>query len=665
MKTLGWSRLFIFGVLVFFFARTYLIIAPASALQTTRLGDDSLSYLWSAKSNFVTNTPKTAALNDILMQRYLKDQPDQKLRWERSNTAQRTMGMITPSYSIVAAVVLKSVADLRWSFAILEMLCLILMTFGMAWFLHEVIGTREAGLAMLLMAFSVWPNQGIYAFIPGTCALSSALCLWAYLWKNGLRAKWWIVVLLSIWIAGFHPIGKMYLAFSPILLFIRSGITARGGYWKIVAACSAGVLVITVLPVLFPAMAPPPSEIMGGIGESAQLMSSVVHVAGWLYDPLIRNNYILVALFLGGLIFAPRTTMAGTFGRLFLGVSIMLLGSLLHWLPGYPAELFSRILVLFGVFAAAAGAKFFFNIYDEHTRIRRAVQILCWVAFLSTVIKWVCSYVPHTMNWRDEILYEDRFIRQLKMFEPGSTLVYADTLYALQTSLLLGGGDRGALVYPMLKGSPALDVLMNQRQPDALIVPGETALNSLARKRVKMPIKRQQGIALEYVHAFSLHRSQEHNFAGLLFLVDAKEGDGCWQVRMSGNGGRQSEQKLCLNTGKRWYGVNAADWVDDIVVEAPRSRAWLLGISKGDPREHVLWPWTTGWQLAYISNKKKNKRTVIDFAVSSLLAKHHAQELLRFVDLERPVLSDDSGMVFLTLNGSLKSSKKLHDDKIL
>ncbi|MDP2788061.1 MAG: hypothetical protein Q8O79_08315, partial [Pseudomonadota bacterium] len=221
MRLLSGKALLFLGLLVFLLAKLYLIVPTTAALAVPRLGDDSLVYLWKGQLALTENADSLPALRDVAMQRQLQDGADQELRWMRSNVAQRTLGTMTPSYNLIAASALALIPDLRWAFAMTELVGLALMAVGMGWFLFELVGPAVAGVALFPMAFAILPNQGLYSFIPGTMALSCSLILWAYLWRSGRHARSWIVAAAALWILGLHPIAKIYILLTPALYWLR------------------------------------------------------------------------------------------------------------------------------------------------------------------------------------------------------------------------------------------------------------------------------------------------------------------------------------------------------------------------------------------------------------------------------------------------------------
>lgn len=637
-------------------AKLYLVLPTTTALAVPRLGDDAMVYLWKGKLATLSHADNLPALKDIRSQRFLDDHPTGQLTWMRSNVAQRTLGTITISYDGLAAGALAVAPDLRWAFALTEMVGILAMTAGMGWFLFEVCGAAVAGLAMMLMAFAVFPNQGIYAFIPGTLSLSISLLLWAYLWRRGADSRSWVVLLLALPILGLHPIAKIYVALAPAILWLRLGHFAN---WRTQAlqrvslACIAALAASLLLPSLAPTLQPPPSAIMGVMDLGEGVSRNFSAAVSLLADPVLRKNLLWMLLLAAALSMAPRASFSRPLAVLLAATAAALLASLTFSLPGYPAELFSRIWVLFALFGAAAGAGFVVHLLSRDWFRRRLVLTITVGGLLVSAALWVLDYVPHTMNWRNEVLEDESIRARLAVFPANTTLLYAETTVALQAALLLDGYRLGALAYPMLAGTPSLDRLVAERHPAAIVTPGFTALNSLAAQHAKNFVHRRQGLYMPAVDQFAVSRGAGLPLDGLHVLMENSDTAAVltWQpVDAAGHILGPTHDTL-LPTGMAWIPLPVPANAATVRVSLPNVRAWVLGLSPGTPTAHVLWPWKANWSLAYRFREEDNAKMVrVEFTPNSLLKQAQAEALVPYVDAADPVLADDGGLVFLRTN---------------
>lgn len=646
-------QLFFAGLLVFLAAKLYLVLPPTAALAAPRLGDDAMAYLWHGKRATLNDPDHLPALKDILGQRFLSDQPPEELGWMRSDVVHRTLGTLTPSYDYLAAGALAVAPDLRWAFAFTEIIGVIAMAAGMGWFLFEVCGAATAGLAMMIMAFAVLPGQGIYAFIPGTLALSCGLLLWAYLWRCGRNSNARLALVAALLILGLHPIAKIYVVAAPAILWLRLGRLADWrslALWRIGIACIAALGVSILLPMLVPAFHPPPSAIMGEISLHKGVSYNLAAVLPLLTDPLLRKNLLWALLLASALMLAPRVSFSRPLVLLLAGTAAIMAVSLTYYQPLNAGQLFIRVGVLFVLFGAAVGARFVLHLLDS-VPLRRymAIGITTGGLLLSAAL-WVIDFVPHTMNWRNEVLEEELIRTQLTSFSSDTTLLYADTYLALQISLLLDGYRLGALAYPMLAGTPSLDRLVSERKPAAIVTPGFTSLNSLAAQRAKNFVHRRQGLYFPSVDRFALSRGAGSSLGGLQILTDSPDAGASlrWQPLDATGHSLGPAQVTPLPVGKSWIALPVPVAAGAVQFFLPDSRAWVLGIGSGAPAPHVLWPWKAGWSLNYgFRGKDDSKSVSINFTPRALLEQVHAEELVPYVDSADPVLADDGGLVFL------------------
>lgn len=642
--------LFLSGMAVFLLAKLYLVILTTSALAIPRLGDDSLVYLWNGKLAYTERAGQIPALRDIAVKFHLQDGAA-NIDWMRSNVAQRTLpSNMIPTYSLLTRTALSITEDLRWAFATTELVGIGLMAAGMAWLVFEIAGSAAAGIALFALAFAILPNQGIYSFIPSTFALSCSLILWAYLWRRCEHASAIGVGLAALAILGLHPIAKLYVAITPALYWLRLGQWSawRGpALWRITLACGLSISLALILPLLFPSLRPPPSNIMGGLNVLDGALNNLDAVMGLAWDPVVKYNLPWAFMLAGAILFAPRLFLTWPFGALTAGLVALLGVSLLFWLPGYPGELFSRIWVLFVLLTSAIGARFMLDQWARPGLRQKVFKWLFVALMVLSALVWVFKYVPSVMNWRTEVIDEPLVAAELKSFPEGTTLLYAETNVAMQASLLLGADRLGAIAYPMLAGTPSLDMLIRQRHPVSIVVPPEPKLNSLAQARYKWFLKRRQGLFSGVVSHFSISRNQGMPLGGLHLLVEGNAEPMHWEAT-DATGKTIARGKTAWSSESAWMALDISDAAEAVYFTLPDANGWILGISAGAPKHKVYWPWETGWALTYgIRGKSPDKNVRLEFSPQSLLARVDAKELELYVDPQHPVQSDAGGLVFL------------------
>jgi hypothetical protein len=649
------NPLFYFGIIVFLMAKLYLVILPAYSLSIPRLGDDSLVYLWRGKLSSFDYSTSSPSLQDILVQRYLDDSPPEQIGMIRSEVAARNIGTLAPVYDYMMRLLLATGLSLKWAFAVSEIIGVITMTFAFAIFLRLLVGSAPAGIGMLLLAFAILPYQGIYSFIPSTWSLSLSMLLWTYMLKSRTAASPLLVFVVSLFILGVHPVARVYVSAAAALHIIGLSnikLAFQRRMLLLYSSIIAALLLSLVLPRAIPSLSPPPSSILGEIRIDESILENLRAVWPLIKDPLIRKNILLALLFVFALVLRPKEMFLSRIVILTVILIFSLMAiSLIFYMPGHPAELFTRLLVPFVVIIAGIGSKFLLVQIErgKYKRIKLSLFILCLLASFSL---WTGSYVFQTMNWRTEVVHDDLLRKQLDSLPTHTDILYADAFIALQASLLQEGYRYGAIVYPMLKNSYSLDAFLNTRKPEVIVIPNFRSLNSLAANRVKNFKSRRHGFnfkATDYIIIESL----EGKTVSSLYLFINNSSDNAiltTQVFSINHGSGFSESKISVQPKfKGWLKVLEQTYgVKTVRIVLPEQNGWVEGIATEPPQPHIYWPWNSEVTVTYHMRKKPAEKVVkIQFSPEKLLSEYDAADLIDVIAKGSPVISDDSGLVFM------------------
>jgi hypothetical protein len=645
--------LFLAGILVFLLAKIYLIIPTTLALNIPRTGDDALVYLWKGKLMTIKNSSFMPAINDIEAQFKLPENNDLNSTLLRSRIAGRTLGhTMSPIYDALMAISLKLTPDLRWAYSLAELLGLLLMTVGIGWFFYEICGPAIAGITLTTLSFAILPNQGIASFIPSTVSLSCSLILWAYLWRAEQKFNMAIVGISALLILGLHPIAKVYIALTPILYWLRLNQSKNCfiAIFRLLLSLGLAGLAAFIFQKIFINLHIPASMIMGNINLIESFFYNQDKAIKLIGGDFIIHNMPWFFLMMSGLLFAPSIKpplpliylAAGSIGMLFI--------SLFFMLPGYPAELFSRLLVFTFFVGSAIGAYRLALLQNISIRLKQFYIFIYISMVLISAAWWVIKYVPGIMNGRHEIILESPFVKILNSIPNNTSILYAEADITLQAALLLGGDKYGAIVYPMLKGTNDLEELIKRQQPQILLTPSNTKLNSLAQVKAKKFLQRLQGLSFEYVKELNIKRRNGYPLDKILLkikkaeteaddnYIDWKAYGGNNQIINYGRVKIINEQVL----------ITAPPTTEMINISLPKTTAWLIGLDYQNKRKKEnMWPWESNWHLNYVSRYKKNNKTEVNFSIFDLLKQVNAEDLTKYVDLNEPIISDESGIVFI------------------
>jgi hypothetical protein len=278
--------------------------------------------------------------------------------------------------------------------------------------------------------------------------------------------------------------------------------------------------------------------------------------------------------------------------------------------------------------------------------ILRAYCYAFWITIIVSSITWVHKYTPTTMNWRNEVLSEKKIKATFAHLPVNATVLYTESSIALQASLMLGGENLGAVVYPMLKNSSSLEKIIAEKKPTTIVTPIDSRLNNLAEIRSKKFTKRRLGIFFPTNQRFTIYRNSGVPLKKLWLKFQS---DSHQEFNLEINffkTGYELPSKKILAGKTTTTEIDVPDNVAYIEIECPDLPIWLTGFGSGTPQEQINWPWREGWSIKYQPNNNK-KAVTVSFDITGLLERVSATELLPLVNKSDPVISDDGGLVFL------------------
>jgi hypothetical protein len=662
------SRLYIFGCVLFVLAKLYLVLPTTYAVGVPRLGDDALVYLWKGHLAGLGGIQSHRGLTDIVEQRVRQDDPSPDLNLKRAQVSQRTVGDSQYVYSRVTQLFGSFIGDPKWVFFATELVGIFLMAVGISWFLAELVGKSAAGLALIFLAFAILPNQGMYAFIPSTLALSAALCLWAYLWRNPFSPKLWGIALATFIILGIHPIGLLYVLLTPLMLVVRlnysfSDYTTSVRVAKVFLMCISGLALSAVYRNLDPTILTAPNAIEGSIAHGSEIFKNLGSSAGWIFDPIIRKNLLLFACLAVSAVILKTFIVPPCIRNLGVGTLLVLAGSLYFYLPGYPAELFSRVFVFAFIILSGVVARLALVCWEGPMKRSWLAVAAFSMGTLLSAIHWVLDYVPHVMNWRKESISAITLKERLEELDSSRPIVYAETDYSLTYSMLQGGWRYPTIAFNMLKDARDLERVVRSQQPQAILVKNFDDLNTLSKAGSKTFLPRAHSLHSSAISGFTLIRDGGSPMSSLSLLVRSPDGAGGLYIKAYGAGGAQIAPGLRYAFQDHYYGwidfnfpgdtwrISVEFLKDGISVEGVRGRPRQL-ITLQDAR--IRWPWSEGWGLSYSYGDKKQKTVVVRFTSLDLLETVGASELAKYVSNDQPVLADDSGIVFMRAGPTIR-----------
>lgn len=446
------------------------------------------SYFYIAKGEQLLSCPKQdcPALTDLLLQGMASETGDGTADEDRRKLLQRVHYMYHAAHSVGLAMLNTVGIDWEAGLNTLSLIGAVLIAVGLITLLYTLWGAGPAGLALVFLAFEVFPGfHGLHWVVPSTFALGLGLCLWSAIL---IRPRWLDValpaaVLLLVWM---HPVGRAYAALAlAFYLFLMPWRERRS--WTALAVAGFAWTTPGLAAIAFPGptfssgafLVPEGWNYWQGIVDNGRSALSQI------LDRFANPTGMIMLIGAGiGLASTPperRRTVWLTVGLL----AGMAAASLLHTLPGYPAELFRRLwvplmVVIAGGFGHAAWM-LLTNLWKtyraEHSiRMRAAIGIgviaalLVFAHQIQIGVPAVVEKTAHMVLWGKMPIDTTQPERVLPTVETGKRVLYMDEL-SLYQYLARGGTSYGSVFYPAIAGT--------EREPEWLTANIGVAVSSI------------------------------------------------------------------------------------------------------------------------------------------------------------------------------------------
>jgi hypothetical protein len=359
--------LLLIGLLTYVGMQGYLTVSPLRNWNLTPEIKDGLTYVLKSQQMLECFRQDCPALNDLRDQLFSKggDAPLGSDSYkQRALAAARVFPVYHPLFSALLIGIGKlGHMDLLEAYRFLWTLAPLIFGLAFAVWLSVIFGPHVAGVALILLAFKVFPDTGLHHLVPSNLDMALALVLWARLIK---RRGWapWSLSLGSLVLVTMHLIGVIYAAMSVALaLLLADREKRRRLLWATgsVAACIVAVFLVAyfvkkpdfVIPPLFPHGDNPLWRVLKGTGANLlQIMVDNVRLseALWGWPPVFCGAVVL------GLGTLPQATRRVVLSLLL--IYAVVLGGFLFYVSSHPADVLFRlwvpvVVLLFGLVGQA------------------------------------------------------------------------------------------------------------------------------------------------------------------------------------------------------------------------------------------------------------------------------------------------------------------------
>lgn len=350
----NWGILVV-GLAVWLGVQGYLILMPVLSRSEPPEPDDTLPYIArSARMEqcFWCDCP---ALKDLTIQ-FSGPSPNEEVATYR-NWAGTIFGANQLGLSVVLICLKRIGLDLMTGYRVTCFLAVLLFGGAFAYLLTVLWGKQVAGLALLLLAFKVFPDTGLNFVVPSNLSMGLATLIWARVIAKGGKALWTLGI-GSVVLVAFHPMGAAYALMAAMFALALSGITFSRRTW----VTAAVVALVLLLALLVPSTIYNLSQYFQGVSPGELLKHGalsfvtvaveIVRLDAGFHGPL--------PLFLGCIALGWISASSEQRGRLAIFVKIfsVFLALSLFYPPRQPGDTFLRlwipfVVVMFGAVAMA------------------------------------------------------------------------------------------------------------------------------------------------------------------------------------------------------------------------------------------------------------------------------------------------------------------------
>jgi hypothetical protein len=360
--------LLLVGLLVYVGVQGYLTVSPLRHWNLTPEVDDTLTYVLKSQQMlecFDQNCPALNDLRDQLFSQRGDSGPGSAAFKQRVLTASRVFPVYHPLFSalLIGLSKLGMQGNLMEAYRFLWTLAPLIFGLAFAYWLATIFNPAVAGVALILLAFKVFPDTGLHHLVPSNLTMALAVVLWARIISCRGWAPW-SLVLGSLVLVTMHLIGVIYAGMAGLLALAlaekedRKRLLVAAG---VVLGCIVVVFLVArfikrpafILPPLLPLGDHPFWLVLQGTAKNAlQVIVDNVRLSEGLWGS--------PAIFCGAVVFG-----LGTLGlesrRVVLRILLLygiVLGGFMFYVSSHPADVLFRlwiplVVLLFGLVARA------------------------------------------------------------------------------------------------------------------------------------------------------------------------------------------------------------------------------------------------------------------------------------------------------------------------
>ncbi len=353
-RALSWAVL-LCGLTVWICLQGYLILMPLWTRAALPEPDDTLTYVARAVRADECPSYRCPALRDLDKQFYTPTFDPQVYTYRE--WAASVFGSNQPLFGLILVALKKAGLEMMDAYKALYYLSPLLFGIGFACLLSVIWGRQAAGIALVLLAFKVFPQTGINFLVPSNFNMGLAMLLWARIIARKGAAPWSMGI-GSVVLIAMHPLGAVYAVIGGCIALFLSGSRWRRALWISVAVLGAAFLIALILPqrIYNFSLNLPGISVAGLLAQGTASIATVVVEVLRLKDGLLGPLGLFLGLLALGFATAPGSRRKRAGIVTLTVIPFLIVG--LFYPPRSPGDVFLRlwiplVAILFGAVGSA------------------------------------------------------------------------------------------------------------------------------------------------------------------------------------------------------------------------------------------------------------------------------------------------------------------------
>ncbi len=338
------------GLAVYLAAQGFLVNAPLWNRPLPPELDDSITYVLKTKLLQEGLWRRVSPAMADLQQQLHEPVDDPAAGRQQALAASRIFPFYHPIFSFTLIGLNSLGLDLTTAFKVVWGLGPLIFGLALAYFLTCLFGAGPAGVALLLLAFKVFPDSGLHCVVPSNLAMALAVVVWGRLVQRRGQAPW-TLALGSLALILMHPVGVIYASMSVVLAFLLADPKARRTIRLLMVAALAALALLLFLSAFeripfIPNLLKMPgggfspvAMARGALHSALEVIAGIVRTGGGLFG---SPPLFLTALALG--FFTLPGQVRRAVGKIVL-LNLVVLGGVLFYRSTHPADIFLRLWI--------------------------------------------------------------------------------------------------------------------------------------------------------------------------------------------------------------------------------------------------------------------------------------------------------------------------------